>query len=553
MTTFCQRGIIDKVEYKNPQEKEYTMSTPSFEDLLAGLAAREYDASQKITDQLVRTYPGQAFARLSAQLQDQSGQSKERVAAVRGLGRLKDPQGVPLLLAALADQDAEVRKEAARFLAPMHDKRTVEPLIALLSDPRPDVQFAAITPLGRHLFDPRSAEALVNFLERASENQRPAVLTALSKSDDEQVMAGVISRLDGQRLDELFTYIELVLRKDEYAPNPARKTTLLAQLQKGGALKDMLAALRHADPHVRARAASTLGLLAAPLALDALIAALRDEAVEVRLQAVDALRTLRDERAVDALIAAMQDTNTRVVLRCVDALVSLQDMRTLPGLLVAIKHHEVEVRRRGAYALAICAHPVAVSELLYVAGDPDAQVRGNIAYALACIGDPQTDPQVIDTLLIMLEDVESEVRAQAASALGELGDERTVLPLCRALQDSDPLVIRAVVLALGQSGQVEVAEDLLEILNIASTPPVDRTWQTVQESALYALGQLGASQAVPALLAWLEQPGQASHLLCVAIDALVRIGDSRADKALCVLLEHKNQAVRRAAEKALKR
>jgi len=128
-----------------------------------------------------------------------------------------------------------------------------------------------------------------------------------------------------------------------------------------------------------------------------------------------------------------------------------------------------------------------------------------------------------------------------------------VLPLCRALQDSDPLVIRAVVLALGQSGQVEVAEDLLEILNIASTPPVDRTWQTVQESALYALGQLGASQAVPALLAWLEQPGQASHLLCVAIDALVRIGDSRADKALCVLLEHKNQAVRRAAEKALKR
>ncbi|HEX4713715.1 MAG TPA: HEAT repeat domain-containing protein [Ktedonobacteraceae bacterium] len=525
--------------------------SPSFEQLIAGLVAKDYNVNENITSQLERDYPGQALSHLRAVLQDQAARSENRAGAVRGLGRLKEKQGVPILIAALADGDAEVRKEAARFLAPMRDARAVEPLVTLLNDPRPDVRLAAITPLGRHLFDPRAAGVLLHFLEIAEAEQRPAVLTALSKSDDEQVMSAVIARLKGKHADDLATYIELVLRKDEFAPDPARKVQLLAQLQKQGAIRSMLAELRHADPQVRARPASLLGQLEAPLALHTLTAALQDESVPVRLQAVDALSKLRDDGASEALSMALHDKDTRVLVRCVDALAALHDMRALPGLLIALAHRVVEVRRRAAYALGSYEHPLAASTLLHAITDPDAQVRCNIAYALGRIGDPQADSQVVDALVARLEDTEPEARAQAANALGELGDERAVSPLCRALQDSDPLVIRAVVLALGQLGDSAVSEDLLEILHVASAPPVDRTWQAVQESAIYALGQLGGPQATSALWHLLEQPNQPGHLLCMTIDALEKSSEQYVIEILAVLLDHRNAAVRRRAQQAL--
>lgn len=525
--------------------------TPSFEQLLAALVARDYDVSQKITAQLERFYPGQALSQLRATLENQAAAQEERAAAVRGLGRLKDRQAIPLLLAALADRDKEVRKEAARFLAPMRDARAVEPLIGLLNDQQPDVRLAAITPLGRHLFDPRSAEALLQFLPKAEAEQRPAVLTALSKSDDEQVMAGVIALLSGQSMDELYAYVDLVLKRDKYDADPTRKAVLRTQLQKSGALKLMLSELRATDLQVRERAASTLGQLEAPLALPALLEALRDESVRTRLNAVEALGRMRDERAIDALIAGLQDNNTQVLVRIVDALASLNDMRVLPGLLVALTHPAVEVRRRAAEALGACAHPLAVAALLHEITDPDAQVRCNIAAALARIGDPQTDPQIIDAQLTLLEDDQPEVRAQAAGALGELGDERAILPLRLLLQDSDPLVIRATVLALGLLGASSALEDILEILDIASTPPVDRVWQAVRESAIFALGMLNDTRAVPALVALLAQPGQSGQVVCMAINVLEQLDDERAGEPLRALLEHKNQAVRQSARRAL--
>jgi HEAT repeat protein len=86
---------------------------------------------------------------------------------------------------------------------------------------------------------------------------------------------------------------------------------------------------------------------------------------------------------------------------------------------------------------------------------------------------------------------------------------------------------------------------------VASTPPVERTWQAVQESTIYALGQLGGQQATSALWHLLEQPGQPGHLLCMAIDALEKSGEKYVIEILAVLLEHRNAAVRRRAQQAL--
>ena len=54
--------------------------------------------------------------------------------AVEALGRLGDVRAVEPLLAALRDNDRDVRRAAAKALGRLGDVRAVEPLVALLSD-----------------------------------------------------------------------------------------------------------------------------------------------------------------------------------------------------------------------------------------------------------------------------------------------------------------------------------------------------------------------------------------------------------------------------------
>ncbi len=86
-----------------------------------------------------------------------------RRAAVLALGQSRDGRAVPPLIRVLATDaspDGEIRAAAAKGLAALGDRRTVEPLIRALADPAEDVRDAAATALG-DLEDRRAIAPLI--------------------------------------------------------------------------------------------------------------------------------------------------------------------------------------------------------------------------------------------------------------------------------------------------------------------------------------------------------------------------------------------------------
>lgn len=78
----------------------------------------------------------------------QDGMDVHRCAAARALGALQGPRAKEALVAALLDEDADVRVDAAAALALLQDASTAQKLMDnLIGDPDPDVKAAAISML----------------------------------------------------------------------------------------------------------------------------------------------------------------------------------------------------------------------------------------------------------------------------------------------------------------------------------------------------------------------------------------------------------------------
>lgn len=117
----------------------------------------------------------------------------------------------------------------------------------------------------------------------------------------------------------------------------------------------------HADYRMRATAARSLAVQAAPQVVDRLLPHLEDSSAEVRWTTAMALGRLADRRAVPPLIQRLGDENARV-------------------------------RREASLALGYLGDPVARPDLQALAGaDPAEQVRAAAAYAVQLI-DRQTAP-----------------------------------------------------------------------------------------------------------------------------------------------------------------
>jgi HEAT repeat protein len=84
--------------------------------------------------------------------------------AVEALGKIGDARAVDPLIAALKDEDSNVRKNAAEALGKIGNARVVDPLIAALKDENRDVQKNAVEALGK-IGDARAVEPLITALE----------------------------------------------------------------------------------------------------------------------------------------------------------------------------------------------------------------------------------------------------------------------------------------------------------------------------------------------------------------------------------------------------
>ena len=178
------------------------------------------------------------------------------------------------------------------------------------------------------------------------------------------------------------------------------------------------------------------------------------------------------------------------------------------------------------------------------------------AQALGRIG----DPAAVDALMASLLDEDEDVRVEAAQALGLIGDERAGAALLGNLV-GDPcgdVKVNAAI-ALGQLRESEAIPLLRKLVRGRDESVVwDDTeifaggwddWLDVQIKAIETLAELGAAEAVPDILAAMnDELGQ--ELSGPAVKALARLGE-RGIQALGACLEATDERMRRCAAESL--
>ncbi|HUP65013.1 MAG TPA: HEAT repeat domain-containing protein [Thermoanaerobaculia bacterium] len=131
--------------------------------------------------------------------------------------------------------------------------------------------------------------------------------------------------------------------------------------------------------------------------------------------------------------------------------------------------------------------------------------RWQAAYQLAMAiqrGEASSHPNLAQDVISIYQDSGSDdprVRRYLAMVLGKLGDPRAVPVLTRALDDPDPETRLYAVLALAEIGDSRAAPRIQDILQRSDDA-------ALRKSAAYALGRLGAREAIPSLRSALQDP-----------------------------------------------
>ncbi|HJZ83604.1 MAG TPA: HEAT repeat domain-containing protein [Polyangia bacterium] len=283
-------------------------------------------------------------------------------------------------------------------------------------------------------------------------------------------------------------------------------------------IQETRARLGSPDEEVRRSAIAALPPGWLPGAVALLVDAMGDGSWRVRKEAVARLAQWPDPAgAVPALIAALsEDANVGLRNAAVEALAAIGKPAVVP-LLTALRAGG-EHRKLIVDALGAIGDPQAVEPLCTAMEGSDENLRAAAAEALGRIG----GPRVADALVSALHHEDLMTRLAALESLARIGAQ-VPLERIRPLLDV-PILRRAAVLALGQSGSAEALPYLLDAL-------ADRT-RGVREAAAVALTRLSANAPT----------GEILRLDTV----LARLpADVIAD--LVQLLEAEDRAVRRAA------
>jgi HEAT repeat protein len=288
-----------------------------------------------------------------------------------------------------------------------------------------------------------------------------------------------------------------------------------------------------------------------------LIDKLRDPNPTNRLYALYALGKIPDERGVRPLVETLGDE--RIGWLAAKALANI-GQPALVALLESLFAEEASVRLYATSALGEIRSPKAARGLVRMLQDPEAIVIDAAAEALVAIG----DPSVVPAVALLLANPRPRVRQRALDVLGKIGDVSLTDSVSSCITDPDREVVKAAIAALGNLKASPSCALIVRMLAIPGLDLQDTLRYTflnfgepaigcltgVLESgsgeplirAMYLLGKLKASAAVPLLLVRLRDPDPS--LRRFAAVALTEIGDPRAEEPFIVLLRDRDPVLR---------
>ncbi len=503
-----------------------------------------------------------------------------------GIDKPHTKEAVALLTAALADDGAGVRSQAAFALGNIGAEATsaIKALQGKVGDPDGNVRLQAAIALGK--IDPRAAREAIPVLLQALTVKAPRyggegfnkevanalaaigavepLLEALGKTDDEAVRAGVTFALVrmGPRAKGAFKHLQSALQNREASVRQRSAYAMQAILpDPKEAVPVLVESLKHEDDVIRRWAATFLGELGAraadPVVADALeplVNALKKEAAsDVRTHSIRALgeivahlrevpKPAIEQDVVKALTARLTDINADVRHEATAALGKIGAARkgqgaireAIPALLEALTKGR-PFQADAAIALGQIGQTAPLVEALQKS--KSEKVRAGVAHALEIIG-PEASEEV-PALVKALKDDDCHVRHQATLALGAIGRlaATSVPDLLPLLEDADPIVPPAVAYTLERFGpEADTAVGALGKALSSTTPGLRQQAQ----AALVAIGPA----AVHVLRELLKSKDDQTVIL--AAQALHRIGSKTraAIPDLVLTFAHNNPSVK---------
>lgn len=313
-------------------------------------------------------------------LASREGPPPIRLAAVRALGQLKDPQTQAALVAVLPDRDPTLRLEAVRGLALLPPALTAEALTRMTQDPDPDVRSQAAAALGLS----QGEDALFGLcgLARGPRGLTPAQWT-------QQVSA---------------------LLQD----HPPLSST--AQLSLSQTAQHVLS--RPMD--IRSRV-QTIALLSHAGAAGAAVLGheLESGPASTRKEVIKTLGMTRNADGVAWLVKAIFLDDPLAQSLALNGLQRLERSLLLPALRPILRHPQVYIRLTAVTWVGqrkALDHAGDLADLL--ARDADARVRAEAARILGDLGEADSIP----ALQRALHDPAPSVQAAARAALDNMGE-----------------------------------------------------------------------------------------------------------------------------------
>ncbi|HEX9597369.1 MAG TPA: HEAT repeat domain-containing protein, partial [Anaerolineales bacterium] len=328
----------------------------------------------------------------------------------------------------------------------------------------------------------------------------------------------------------------------------------------------LLAALQHPNPNVRAGAAIVLGktksaravepltdLLEDPvylvytgaakalgmigsLAVGSLLAVIQEPpSLDSASRAYEALRAVRDSQATGLLMAAASYDEPLIRWGAIEALGNMHTEQALPALIDAARHPDERTRQHAVSALGNIAHPDGIQAIAALLNETDWQMRVTAVEALERIG----SERVVLPLLAAMRDPTMQVREAAAQALQSLRDPQAAEILLAAFNGADAWTRQYLARALGEIGEPRAAP-ILESLAL------DDDDVQVRLSAAQSLAKMNHPRGEAVILRTLNAPNAQTRTL-----AAIALGNTGSPRAVTPLLEF-NSAQRQNGPEFLK-
>jgi HEAT repeat protein len=490
--------------------------------------------------------------------------SNLRIQAALILGQRRDRRAIPALIARLADEDMNVRFHVIEALGRLQAVEASEALteIALERDfflAFPAIQ--ALTQLGNTLTAPRLVPLLADELLRAP------VVEALGELGDEDVTVPLVELLNTSdaptevitdALSALYTRYETRYGAGDHIADVVRRHISAIGTQ------NVLDAVQRVSADRLGGLARVLGWLEGEAAQRALTRLLGQDSV--RSHVIEAL-VRNGARVVAPLVEQLQAEDLETRQAAAVALGRIGDRRATAALVAALDDRELTLT--AASALARIGDASAFEELLTRLDDPDAAIRQAVIAALNSIGHPDMPRRIAG----LLTDDDPVVRESAVKIAGYFGYPdclERVLACCRDDHETvrrtaieqlpffeEPGVFPALVWALEHDTapvRAAAVSALVRIDHPSRNGVLLRALEDpdawVRFVTLRSLGAIGAREAVAPVLRTVERD-PAPHVRLAAIEVIGRISPSEALGVLEPLTASPNPDIARAAIAAL--